>query len=33
MRIAINGTGAVGSAIATDLKNKGHEVILGSRDP
>lgn len=33
MRIAIIGTGNVGSAIARGLKGKGHEVTLGARDP
>lgn len=33
MRIAIIGTGNVGSAIARGLKGKGHQVTLGSRDP
>lgn len=32
MRIAIIGTGNVGSAIARGLKGKGHQVTLGSRD-
>lgn len=33
MRIAIVGTGNVGSAIARGLKGKGYEVLLGARDP
>lgn len=33
MRIAIIGTGNVGSAIARGLKGKGHSVSLGARDP
>lgn len=33
MRIAIIGTGNVGSAIARALRGKGHEVMLGARDP
>ena len=33
MRIAIIGTGHVGAAIARGLRGKGHEVILGARDP
>lgn len=33
MRIAIIGTGNVGSAIARGLKGKGHDVVLGTRDP
>lgn len=33
MRVAIIGTGSVGSAIARGLKGKGHQVILGARDP
>ena len=33
MRIAIIGTGNVGSAIARGLKGKGHAVILGARNP
>jgi 8-hydroxy-5-deazaflavin:NADPH oxidoreductase len=33
MRIAIIGTGNVGSAIARGLKGKGHSVTLGARDP
>ncbi len=33
MRIAIIGTGHVGGAIAQGLSGKGHEVILGARDP
>lgn len=33
MRIAIIGTGNVGGAIARGLKGKGHEVMLGARDP
>lgn len=33
MRIAIVGTGSVGSAIARGLRGKGHEVTLGARDP
>lgn len=33
MRIAIIGTGNVGSAIARGLKGKGHEVTLGAREP
>jgi hypothetical protein len=32
MRVAIIGTGNVGSAIAQGLKGKGHEVVLGSRN-
>jgi hypothetical protein len=32
MRVAIIGTGNVGSAIARGLKGKGHDVILGARD-
>lgn len=33
MRVAIIGTGNVGSAIARGLAGKGHEVTLGARDP
>lgn len=33
MRIAIIGTGNVGGSIAEGLKNKGHAVTLGARDP
>lgn len=33
MCIAIIGTGNVGSAIARGLKSKGHDVLLGARDP
>jgi hypothetical protein len=33
MRIAIIGTGNVGGAIARGLTGKGHEVVLGARDP
>lgn len=33
MRIAIVGTGALGSAVARGLAGKGHELILGLRDP
>ncbi|MFN6955029.1 MAG: NADPH-dependent F420 reductase [Acetobacteraceae bacterium] len=33
MRIAIIGTGNVGSAIARGLRGKGHAVTLGARDP
>lgn len=33
MRIAIIGTGNVGSAIARGLAGKGHDVLLGARDP
>jgi predicted dinucleotide-binding enzyme len=33
MRIAIIGTGKVGSALARGLKGKGHQVTLGARDP
>jgi hypothetical protein len=33
MRIAIVGTGKVGSALAHGLKGKGHQVTLGARDP
>jgi hypothetical protein len=33
MRIAIIGTGNVGSAIAHGLNGKGHAVALGARDP
>lgn len=33
MRIAIIGTGNVGSAIARGLKGKGHTVKFGARDP
>ena len=33
MRIAIIGTGNVGSAIARGLKGKGHQVTLGVRNP
>lgn len=33
MRIAIIGTGNVGSAIARGLKGKDHQLILGARDP
>lgn len=33
MRIAIIGTGNVGSAIARGLKGKDHAVVLGARDP
>ena len=32
MRIAIIGTGSVGSALARGLKGKGHAVALGARD-
>jgi hypothetical protein len=33
MRIAIIGTGNVGGAIARGLKNKGYDLVLGTRDP
>lgn len=33
MRIAIIGTGNVGSALARGLKGKGHIIVLGARDP
>lgn len=33
MRIAIIGTGNIGGAIAQGLKNTGHAVTLGARDP
>mgnify|MGYP005850441619 CR=1 FL=1 len=33
MRVAIIGTGNVGSAIARGLKGKGHDVTLGARQP
>jgi hypothetical protein len=33
MRIAIIGTGNVGGAIARGLTGKGHDLILGARDP
>ncbi|WRH64436.1 MAG: NAD(P)-binding domain-containing protein [Fuscovulum sp.] len=33
MRVAIIGTGSVGSAIARGLKGKRHQVMLGARDP
>jgi predicted dinucleotide-binding enzyme len=33
MRVAIVGTGNVGSAIARGLKGKGHNMALGARDP
>lgn len=33
MHISIIGTGNVGSAIARGLKGKGHDVMLGARDP
>lgn len=33
MRIAIIGTGNVGSAIARGLKGKGHDIVLGARKP
>lgn len=33
MRIAIIGTGNVGGAIARALSGKGHQVVLGTRDP
>lgn len=33
MRIAIIGTGNVGSAIVRGLRGKGHDVLLGARDP
>lgn len=33
MRIAIIGTGTVGSAIARGLRGKAHEVVLGTRAP
>jgi hypothetical protein len=33
MRVAIIGTGNVGSAIAHGLKGKGHAVTFGARDP
>lgn len=33
MRIALIGTGNVGAAIARGLRGKGHELVLGARDP
>jgi len=33
MRIAIIGTGNVGSALGTRWSQRGHEVVFGSRDP
>lgn len=33
MRIAIIGTGNVGGAIARGLAGKGHDLVLGARDP
>jgi trk system potassium uptake protein TrkA len=33
MRVAIAGAGSVGTAIASDLHNNGHEVLLIERDP
>jgi 8-hydroxy-5-deazaflavin:NADPH oxidoreductase len=33
MRIAIVGTGNVGGAIARGLTGKGHDLVLGARDP
>lgn len=33
MRIAIIGTGNVGTAIARGLAGKGHDLLLGTRDP
>lgn len=33
MRIAIIGTGNVGGAIARGLTGKGHDMVLGARDP
>jgi hypothetical protein len=33
MRVAIIGTGNVGSAIARGLKGRGHDVYLGAREP
>jgi hypothetical protein len=33
MRVAIIGTGNVSSAIARGLQGKGHDVVLGARDP
>jgi hypothetical protein len=33
MRVAIIGTGNVGSAIARGLKGRGHDVCLGAREP
>lgn len=33
MRAAVMGTGEVGTAIATKLKELGHEVVMGSRHP
>ncbi|WEK06091.1 MAG: NAD(P)-binding domain-containing protein [Candidatus Devosia phytovorans] len=33
MKIAVFGTGEVGSAISTALKTLGHDVVLGSREP
>jgi predicted dinucleotide-binding enzyme len=33
MRIAIIGTGNVGGAIARGLRGKGHDLVLGARDP
>lgn len=33
MRVAIIGTGNVGSAIARGLKGKGHDILLGAREP
>jgi predicted dinucleotide-binding enzyme len=33
MRIAVIGTGRMGTGLATGLAGAGHEVVLGSRDP
>jgi predicted dinucleotide-binding enzyme len=33
MRVAIIGTGNVGAALARGLRDKGHEITLGARDP
>lgn len=33
MRVGIIGTGSVGSALATGLKDAGHDVVVGSRQP
>jgi predicted dinucleotide-binding enzyme len=33
MHVVVIGTGNVGSAIARGLKGKGHDVVLGARDP
>lgn len=33
MRIAVLGTGNVGTALGTPLREGGHDVVFGSRDP